>query len=30
MIDIANVIKRGLEFCHCDLLTYLSNDKFYS
>ena len=29
MIDIANVIKRGLEFCHCDLLTYL-NDKFYS
>ena len=23
MIDIANVIKRGLEFCHCDLLTDL-------
>ena len=29
MIDIANVIKRELEFCHCDLLTDL-NDKFYS
>ena len=29
MIDIANVINRGLEFCHCDLFTDL-NDKFYS